>query len=245
MATRELGVVVMRSRLPIRLVGAVCLLGILTIAAPTRANAGQTPSCRAGKTVFHHGAIRAFVITSNFGRSTQEGSKVKTFYVCSATLRRPHVFDRSAPFTFEDLYDYRLFGERLGFIWSSSGVQSGSGEGVGWVNLRTGRAKQGAINESEGLSEEDEEEPGLPRIPIDDVNYAIATDGTVAVLGEQLEPNEWEVAELAVKPRALAAPRRLLRVKAPAEGLAVASLAITATSVTWTTRSGLPGTAPR
>jgi hypothetical protein len=195
--------------------------------------------------VFHHGAIRAFVITSNVGHSVQEGSKVKTFYVCSRTLRRPRVFDQSAPFTFEGLYEYKLFGERLGFIWASSGVQSGSGEGVGWVNLRTGRAKQGAINESEGLSEEEEEEPGLPRVPVDDVNYAIATDGTVAVLGEGIEPAEWEVAELAVKPHALGLPRRLLRIKAPAEGLAVASLAITATSVTWTTKSGLPGMAPR
>lgn len=237
----------MRGRhLPIQLLGALSLLSALTIAMPAPAGARQaTPSCRAGRTVFRHGAIRAFVITSNFGHSTQEGSKVKTFYVCSGTLRRAHVFDESAPFTFEGHYDYKLFGERLGFVWSSSGVQSGSGEGVGWVNLRTGRAKLGAINESEGLSEEEEEVPGLPRVPIDEVNYAIATDGTVAVLGEEVEPREWEVAELAVRPRALAAPRRLLRVKAPAEGLAVASLAITATSVTWKTKSGLPGMAPR
>jgi hypothetical protein len=233
-------------RLPVRLLGVLLLLGALTIAMPAPAGAGQaTLSCKSGRTVFHHGAIRAFVITSKFGRVPQEGSQVKTFYVCSGALRRPHEFDQSAPFTFEGLYDYKLFGERLGFVWSSSGVQSGSEEGVGWVNLRTGRAKQGAINESEGLSEEEEEEPGLPRVPIDEVNYAIATDGTVAVLGEEVEPSEWEVAELAVKPRALAAPRRLLRVKAPAEGLAVASLAITATSVTWTTKSGLPGTVPR
>jgi hypothetical protein len=228
------------------LTGALSLLGALTIAASAGAGAVQAaPSCSAGRTVFHHGAIRAFEITSKFGRVPQEGSKVKSFYVCSGALRRPHEFDQSAPFTFEDLYDYKLFGERLGFISSSSGVQSGSAEGVGWINLRTGRAKQGPIYESEGLDEEEEETPGLPRVPSDRVNYAIATDGTVAVLGEGLEPAEWEVAELAVKPHALAAPRTLLRVEKPAEGLALPSLAISATSVTWTTKGGLPGTAPR
>jgi hypothetical protein len=227
---------------------AISLVGALTIAMPAPAGASQaTPSCKAGRTVFHHGAIRAFVITSKFGRVPQEGSKVKTFYVCSSMLRRAHVFDRSAPFTFEGIYDYKLFGERLGFIYSSSGVQSGSAEGIGWVNLRTGRAKQGSIYESEGLSggEEEEETPGLPHVPSDNVNYAIAADGTVAVLGEELEPAEWEVADLAVKPHALGPPHRLLRVKAPAEGLDVASLAITASSITWTTKRGLPGMAPR
>jgi hypothetical protein len=161
------------------------------------------------------------------------------------------VFDQSDPFTSEEVFDYRLFGDRLGFEYASGGVQSGSAVGVGWVNLVTGRAKIGGVYESEGLSESSEEDPTLPKVPVSRrLNYAIAGDGTVAVLGEGGEPAadqplEWEVALLPVKPRELGAPHRLLHLKQPQEGLDVDSLAITDTSVTWTTEHGQPGSAPR
>jgi hypothetical protein len=73
----------------------------------------------------------------------------------------------------------------------------------------------------------------------------IARDGTVAVLGEGGEPVEWEVAVLPVKLRSLGRPRRLFTAKQGQEGLEVDSLAITATSVTWRTKSGQPGSASR
>jgi hypothetical protein len=228
---------------------AVSVVTLRTLALPASGLAAdrqpKPPSCHAGRTVFHRAGIRAFVIVRQFGHQHQEGSSYKTFYICSPALRTAHVFDQGAPFTFEDVYDYKLFGERLGFIYSSRGVQNGSAEGIGWVNVRSGRAKEGAIHESEDLTEGNEEDPGLPKVPIDSVDYVIADDGTVAVLGEGREPVEWEVALLPVKPRSLGRPRRLFTAKQGQEGLEVDSLAITATSVTWRTKSGQPGSASR
>lgn len=229
------------------LAGFVVLL--LTLALPASGRAVdrrlKPPSCHAGRTVFHRPGIRAFVILRQFGHQRQEGSSYKTFYICSPALRTAHVFDQGAPFTSEDVYDYKLFGERLGFVYSSAGVQNGSATGVGWVDLRSGRAKEGPIYESEDLTEGNEEDPGLPKVPRDRVDYVIADDGTVAVLGEGREPVEWEVALLPVKPRSLGRPRRLFTAKQGQEGLEVDSLAITATSVTWRTKSGQPGSASR
>jgi hypothetical protein len=243
---REQGGLVLsrRALLAARLALSSCLLATGALAAPGRA-AASSVSCRAGRTVFHRDGIRAFVINRKFEAGTQDSSNIRTFYVCSSALRRPRIFDQSAPFTFEGLYDYKLFGERLGFIYSSSGIQNGTAEGIGWVNLRTGRAKESGICESEDLTEGNEETPGLPHVPCDHVNYAIAADGTVAVLGEGGEPTEWEVAELADKPRSLGSPRRLTHVTAPAEGLDIRSLKITATDVTWSTKDDQTASAPR
>jgi hypothetical protein len=224
--------------------GVLALLGAATNAGAA-GNRTKLLSCQAGTTIYHHAGIRAFVIVRKYGNEKQEGAFTKTRYVCSPALRKPHVFDQSDPFTDEDVYDYKLFGDRLGFKYESAGVQSGSATGVGWVNLVTGRAKLGGINESEGLAEGNEEDPGLPRVPSDRLDYAIASNGSVAVLGEGGDPLEWEVALLPAKPRKLGAPRRLLRVKQLQEGLDVNSLAITDTSVTWTTKHGQPGSAPR
>jgi hypothetical protein len=227
---------------------AIVLVALLIVASPAGAHAAtrhpKPPGCHAGKTVFHRDGIRAFVIVRHFGDPHQEGSAYKTFYVCSPALRKAHLYDQSAPFTFEGLYDYKLFGDRLGFVYSSQGVQNGAAIGVGWVNLKSGKAKSGGIFESEQLANEDEEEPGLPDVPADHLDYAIAGDGTVAVLGEGGEPVEWEVAVLAVKPRSLGPPRRLFAAKSPQEGLELDSLAIAPSSVTWRTKRGEPGSAP-
>jgi hypothetical protein len=228
---------------------AVSVVTLLTVALPASGLAAdrqpKPPSCHAGRTVFHRAGIRAFVVVRRFGHRHQEGSSYKTFYICSPALRTAHVFDQGAPFTSEDVYDYKLVGERLGFVYSSSGVQNGSAKGIGWVNLRSGRAKSGAIYESEDLTGGGEEDPGLPKMPSDRIDYVIAGDGTVAVLGEGDEPVEWEVALLHVKLRSLGRPRRLFTAKQGQEGLEVDSLAITATSVTWRTKSGQPGSASR
>jgi hypothetical protein len=230
------------------MVGAVLVLSITlwsAAAAPASRRRPEPPSCRAGKTVFRHDGIRAFVTAHVFGNPRQAGSTYKTFYVCSPTLRKAHLFDQGAPFVSEGLFDFRIFGDRLGFAYSSQGVQNGSAAGVGWVNLKTGRAKAGSIFESEQIANEEEEDPRLPRVPSDRFQYAIAGDGTVAVLGEGGDPLEWEVAVLPVKPRSLGAPQRLFAVKAPQEGLDVESIAISGASVTWKAKHGLSGSAQR
>ncbi len=138
-----------------------------------------------------------------------------------------------------------MFGYRLGFVVRSEGIQSGSETEVGWIDLRIGRVRTGLINASEGLANESEEEPGLPRVPDWDLKYAIANDGTVAVLGEGGDPKEWEVCLLPVKRHALGPPRELFLAKAGQEALDPDSIAITETSVLWSTKSGQAGSAPR
>jgi hypothetical protein len=139
---------------------------------------------------------------------------------------------------------FRLFGQRLGFVDYSEGIQSGSDVEVGWVDLRIGRVRTGGINASEGLTDA-EEEPGLPKVPVDRVKFAIASDGTVAVVGEGIEPREWEVCLLPVELHSLGKPRQLFLANAGEEGVDPDSIAIDDTSVKWRTKKGVPASAPR
>jgi len=196
--------------------------------------------------VFRGDGVRAFVVVRQFvGGRGQPSSPYKTFYICSPKLRTPQRFEQGAPFTRESLSGFKIFGDRLGFVIYTEGVQSGSDTEVGWVDFRIVRVRIGQINASEGLQNESEEEPGLPRVPADNVHYAIAGDGTVAVLGEGGDPTEWEVCLLPVKLHSLGPPQPLFIAKPGQEGLDPHSLAITETSVTWRTRNGQPASAPR
>jgi hypothetical protein len=203
------------------------------------------PNCRSGRTVFHHGGIRAFVVVRFEVPRSQAGSEYKTFYVCRPGWRTPRVFYRGAPFTNESMTGLRLFGQRLGFVDYSSGIQSGSEVQVGWVDLRIGRVRTAAINANEGLTEGNEEEPGLPTVPAGRVKFAIASDGTVAVAGEGGEPFEWEVCLLPVELHSLGKPRQLFVAKKGQEGVDLDSIAIDGTSVKWHSLKGVPASAPR
>lgn len=239
----------MRSGKRLRATLVACMAFSTALAVATTAQAAPRHraalNCRSGRTVFHKGSIRAFVIVGQFEGGHQEGSSYKTFYVCSRDLRTPRRFQQGDPFTRETVYDYKVFAGRLGFVAYSEGVQSGSDTYIGWVDLRIGRARIGEIHGSEGLQSESEEEPAIPRVPDDRLDYAIAGDGTVAVLGEGGEPPEWEVCLLPVKSHALGPPRALFLAKAGQEGLDMHSLAITDTTVTWRTKKGQPASAPR
>ncbi len=203
-------------------------------------------NCRSGRTVFHQGGTRAFVVVRQFRPGSGEASSpYKTFYVCSSDSRIPHIFRRGEPYVRETISGFRVFGYRLGFVVRSEGIQSGSETEVGWIDLRIDRARSGLINASEGLANESEEQPGLPRVPDWDLKYAIANDGTVAVLGEGGDPREWEVCLLPVKLHSLGPPRQLFLAKAGQEALEPDSIAITETSVLWSTKNGQPESAPR
>jgi hypothetical protein len=224
---------------------ALCASLGLAVAAHASPRAPAKPNCRSGRTVFRHDGIRAFVIARFEAPRSQEGSEYKTFYVCRPGWRTPRVFYKGAPFTRESMEGLRLFGQRLGFVDYSSGIQSGSDVEVGWVDLRIGRVRTAIINASEGLTEPDEEEPGLPKVPVDHVKFAIARDGTVAVIGQDVEPEEAEVCVLPVELHDLGKPRQLFFAKAGQEGIDPDSIAIDDTTVKWRTRKGVPVSAPR
>lgn len=222
----------------------------LLLAAPALAQAGaartRPPTCRSGRTLFRAaGPIRAFVLVSEFDAGRPDASPVDTFYVCRPDSRTPRVISRGEPYARESAGDFKLLGERLGFVIFSAGVQSGSQAELGWIDLRIGRVRSAVINASEGLISEAEEEPGLPKVPDGHLRYAIAEDGTVALAGEGGFPFEWEVCELPVGVHALGRPRALYTAPRGGEGVELDSIAITPTSITWTTQKGLAMSAPR
>jgi hypothetical protein len=232
------------SLIALALITACATLGLPAGAQASSGNPAK-PNCRSGRTIFHHNGIRAFVVVRFETPRSQEGSEYKTFYVCRPGWRTPRLFYEGSPFTRESMEGLRLFGQRLGFVDYSEGVQSGSEVKVGWVDLRIGRVRTVAINASEGLTEGNEEEPGLPRVPAGRVKFAIASDGTVAVAGEGGEPFEWEVCLLPVELHSLGKPRQLFVAKKGQEGVDLDSIAIDSTSVKWRTKKGVPASAPR
>jgi hypothetical protein len=235
-------------RSPAKLIGCVALVVALGLPSVAQASPGHRAptNCGTGRTVFRVGGTRAFVVSRQFSPGRGEpSSPYKTFYVCRSGSRKPDVLKQGEPYVNETISGFRLFGYRLGFVIRSEGIQSGSEAEVGWIDLRIGRVRSGVINASEGLANESEEEPGLPRVPDQVVRYAIADDGTVAVLGEGGAPREWEVCLLAVKPRSLGPPDQLFVARTEQEALDPDSIAITETSVLWRTKSGQPASAPR
>jgi hypothetical protein len=156
--------------------GTVLLGGVLLVGLPaTPSAAAAKVTCRSGRTVFRRPGLRVFVLKRVYGNPSQEGSHYKNFYLCGRGARRPRLFDAGAPFTTESVSQYKLVGNRLGFVRSSAGVQSGAEVDVGWVQFG-GPVKQGTIWATEDSFNE-EEEQALPKVPSDELDYAIAPDG--------------------------------------------------------------------
>jgi hypothetical protein len=166
-------------------------------------------------------------------------SAYQLFYVCRPGSRRPRVIYQGDPFTAAVAYGFRVFGIRLGFVIHSEGFSNGSDTWVGWLDLRIGQLRIGLINAGENA------DPGEPGVLDSYVTFAIATDGTVAIVGSEAKeaPSLQEVDLLKVKAKALGRPKQLFL--ASHGGLDPSSIAITDTSVTWKTTTGQPGSAPR
>jgi hypothetical protein len=172
--------------------------------------------CGSGRTEFRDGATRIF--------STRQGSPASTrhtvsYYVCSASLRRPHRFASGE----DELSKFRRSGPRVGFArtWTE-GV--GSGWDAGWVDIRTGRERDREISSSDG----DTAIPsGRPQ--------AVAVGGSGALAFLQRHGHRQLIGYL---PRD-GAPRRV----ADATGVVPSSLALARGRITWTTTSGKRGSA--
>lgn len=223
---------------------ATVILGALWVGVtPGPSAAAAKVTCRSGRTVFRRPGLRVFVLGRVYGKPSQEGSHYKDFYLCGRGARSPRLFDAGSPFTMESVSQYKLVGNRLGFVRSSAGVQSGAEVVVGWVQFG-GPVKQGTVWATEDAFNE-EEEKGLPKVPAEELDYAIAPDGAVAVIGEGGDPTEWEVALLPVKAHGLGPPKALFKTKSKLEAPEPRSIAITDTSVTWRSTSGQPLSLPR
>jgi hypothetical protein len=189
----------------------------LVLLVPGRADAKVT--CDSGKTVYKHARTRIFAL---YHRTE--------FYACSAVLRRPRLFAYGNDGTLDDLYHWQRFGHRLAYIREWVGGDA-LGWDAGWVDRHTGAAAEATIQPDTG-------------IPFAKTGQAVvvAPDGSVAVL-EHVENSKAQViAYAAFGKRKFHAARLLATLDA---GDVVAkSLAIGGGSVTWTTTSGVPGSAP-
>jgi hypothetical protein len=229
----------------------VAVVAILAAAAPAHASARA--GCQSGKTVFKRPAVRVFRVASVYGNPRQAGSHYNEFYLCARGSHHPYAF-QGTPFVDESVSQYKLVGDRLGFVTFAEGVSGGAGKTVGWVQLPRGPDKEADIFDREEVPEE--EDPG-PKVPSEYLDYAIGEDGTVAVAGEALDeaaeaelpnkppPQEWEVCVLSVKPHHLSSPKVLLKTLSPTEAPVLSSIAINASTVSWRNRAGLAVSVPR
>jgi hypothetical protein len=223
---------------------ATALAGMIAFAAPAGAGSGVT--CMSGKTDFKRAGVRAFEVRRVFGTGTAAGSHYTAYYVCRRGNRHPFQY-WGEPFSQnESAADFELVGGRLGFVVSSEGVSGGAETEIGWVRVPGGPEKLKPLYVQEGFTAE-EAEKSEPKIPSEKVEYRLAPDGSIAFAGEGENhfeeknghaPREWEVALFTYVGGHLSQPKALLKTQTAAEAPVLASIAITATAVSWKNRSG-------
>jgi hypothetical protein len=215
------------------LLGAASLSLGLASASTASTKRPPRPTCRSGHTLFQRAGVRVF--DWSFYDALDKGPD-EQIRICLPRSPRPSVLYDAGPFNSVDAGDFRIIGDRLGFVAHDEGFGAGAATDVGWVDVRTGYVRFGALDEGESAN----------LLPDKSVGYAVAPDGATAVItGTTCQV----VAVLAVKPNPGNAINRLgpaaVLFIAPNGGLARRSIAITATSVTWRTLSGAPESSPR
>jgi hypothetical protein len=232
---------------------AAASLAALAIAATAAAPIGGTsahPSaqrhfratCHSGKTEFRKGGLRVFKISS---KDAHSGGTHERLLMCTATARKPRlILDGGADANVLPS-SFALEGTRLGFEVETvafMGAFPVAPTEIGWIDLRRGPARLGLLNAG---AEPQYVEPEEPLLPVHKVHFAIAADGSMAVI-TSAQSGCQVVAVLTLR-RPRSARLELPRVLDTARhgGLDPASLTIDDTTVAWRTSSGLPGSAMR
>jgi hypothetical protein len=217
----------------------VALIGLLTVvvggvpAALARADSRAT--CRSGQTLFHKRGIRAFSLERVDRSDPRNPLPHQVIYACLRGEHRPQVLYDGAVGTFTSANSFALSGNRLGFLARQEGGVA-EDSSFGWVNIVTRVVKLGQFNVASPANS-----PSDPVAPDAEVNFAIAPDGTVAVIGS--DGLDQEVLLMRALPRSLGKPREL---GSSATGdIKLDSIAITPTTVNWTTTAGVRQEAPR
>jgi hypothetical protein len=231
--------------LPIRLGRAVpgavlafAILGFQAVGTSVAAvNAATAPTCQSGHTLFERSAVRVFFFSSY--DAIDKGIHQRIL-ACLAHSKKPFALYDEGPFNGVGAYDFHILGNRLGFVADDQGISNGSETDIGWVDLRSGDVRYGALNAGENADKKD------PLLPLGSIGYAIDPHGTVAVItGHACQV----VAVLPVRAKPFEYGYRLgpplVRFTAPKGGLDPSSVAITATTVTWRSVGGAPAEVPR
>jgi hypothetical protein len=122
-----------------------------------------------GRTLYHRHGIRVTTHTEYY--ESPRRYEHDTFYACRAGRR--WVIEKGDAYAEESLRSISLRGRRLGFVM----VYDADVYAVyaGWTDIRTHRTRLGLISNLE--------DAGKPRVPTKWLDYAIAPDGAIAVLG--------------------------------------------------------------
>ncbi len=199
-------------------------------------------SCRSGTTEFRKGALRVFDVST---KEPQYGGSHARLLICTSLAKKPRlIIDGGAD---SEILPRRfaLQGTRLGFEVQTvafMGPFPVAPTEVGWIDVRRGPARLGPWNAG---VEPEYAEPTEPLLPVDDVHFAIAPDGSMAVIaGAQSGCQVVAVLRLPTSRSTDLEPPDVLYT-APKGGLDPASLTIDDTTVAWTTTSGLPASALR
>jgi hypothetical protein len=199
-------------------------------------------SCRSGKTEFRKGALRIFNVST---KDPQSGGVHQRLLMCTSHVRRPRLIVDGGPESEILPGTFALQGTRLGFDVQTVALMNPvplAPTEVGWIDVRRGPARLGLLNAG---VEPQYAEPSEPLLPVDNVHFAIAPDGSMAVIaGAQSGCQVVAVLTLpATRSRHLKPPEVLYTAKNG--GLDPASLTINATTVSWKTTGGSPGSALR
>lgn len=134
---------------------------------------------------------------------------------------------------------FQLTGSRVGFVFHVTGFSNGSETDVGWFGTNGGGARFGLINAGENAM------PGDPLLPEDNIGFAIAPDGSVALMSGSacqviaLLPTRADKDKFG---RLLGPPSVLFTARHG--GLDPASIALSPEAVSWRDASGTTGSAP-
>jgi hypothetical protein len=202
---------------------------LLLVPASAGARGPLHLTCRSGHTVFHRGETRLF-----WTMRGHASAKHPVWYACSSTLHHPRSFVSGSRGSYDIVDHFRAFGARVGFVWKRfTGVQYGMdiNESAGWVDVSSGAEQDTVLasTESDGV--------GLGDL----MGVAVADDGAVAGIVKPADNSE----VIAYAPNladGLGDARPLFTVDAG--DVIPASLQVSGETVSWTSSSGGPGTAP-
>lgn len=202
----------------------LALLAILALAlAAMTADAAAPRTCTKPKPKFRDGSIRIQTKIGSLGN--------QQWFICSATIRRPKLWNDQGQYIQDTDARFRRFGNRVAYSWVWDDGE-GAGWEIGWVHVRTARTV-------------------LTDVDFDDVRdsagietAAVASNGAMAYLEDVdtvgASPQRIGYAPFTAK-RDLGKPRVI--VEKPGE-VDPKSLRVTRTVVSWITKSGEPRSVP-
>jgi hypothetical protein len=223
--------------LPVAALAFAILVSQPVVSSVAAVKAATPPTCQSGHTLFESSAIRVFFFSSY--DAIDKGIHQRILF-CLGDSNKPSALYDAGPFNGVGAYDFHILGSRLGFVANDSGISNGSETDIGWVDLRTGDVRYGALNTGVNADRKD------PLLPLGRIGYAIDSEGTVAVItGRACQV----VAVLPARTKPFEYGYRLgpplVRFTAPKGGLDPSSVAISATTISWRSVGGAPGSVPR